>query len=63
MRVHTNLLKCRGCGTCTLTCQNNAFKKIKTKQYVIDQEKCKECLNCVKACPFNAIYVLENMKE
>lgn len=47
---------CRGCLThkCMEVCPANAMMKVAGKAY-INQELCKECGACKKACPYNAI--------
>lgn len=47
---------CRGCiaHTCMEACPTGAITKINGRSY-INQEICKECGMCKKACPYNAI--------
>ncbi|MBR1618134.1 monomeric [bacterium] len=47
---------CQGCVArpCTTSCKFGAIK-IKNSKAKINDEKCKKCQMCVKACPYNAI--------
>lgn len=47
---------CQGCVArpCEQSCKFGAISVVNGKS-VIDQEKCKKCQMCVKACPYNAI--------
>lgn len=45
---------CIGCGACTAVCPHSAIE-MKNGKAVIDQKKCKKCLECVKVCPVEAI--------
>lgn len=51
---------CTGCGSCEFECPNRAIK-MKGDIYVINPDKCTECVGkfdspqCVAACPNDAI--------
>jgi len=49
-----NLKNCTGCQICTRACKVNAIA-IKEGKAVIDYDKCKWCMDCILACPFDGI--------
>lgn len=46
---------CIACGMCEKACKFDAIHVIDNKA-VVDYEKCKKCMACVKKCPTKAIY-------
>ena len=60
-RVHADILadRCIGCGSCALTCRDNATTAIHPDEsgriYVVDDSKCFGCALCSSVCPVNAI--------
>ncbi len=46
--------KCLGCGSCVLACLQNALS-LRQGNYILDQERCNFCLQCVEVCPVEAI--------
>lgn len=60
--AHVNESICIGCGACANVCNENAINVereigslIKTKDLLVDQETCVECLVCEESCPVEAI--------
>ena len=53
-------VQCRHCENpaCKQACTSNAIS-VKNNMVVIDKEKCIGCKNCVIACPFGAVEVVE----
>ena len=46
--------KCKGCGTCQISCPTEAIT-IAKKKAVVDVEKCLACPNCTDRCPEGAM--------
>jgi len=55
---------CNHCGNpaCLAACKNNAILKRDDGIVIIEPDKCKGCGECIKACPFDAIYANETLK-
>ncbi len=54
--------KCRKCGMCWQFCPDNAIKKNKKGEFVVDYDYCKGCGICAKHCPFKAIKMVKEEK-
>jgi len=60
-RVHAEILadRCIGCGSCALTCRDNATTAIHPDEtgrvYIVDDKKCFGCALCSSVCPVNAV--------
>jgi len=50
---------CQGCGKCDEVCKYNAIIRNGGKVVKIDETKCKECYECIKACPYGALMVMD----
>ncbi len=48
---------CRGCMKCAKECPSRAILGVLKEPFVILQERCTKCGNCITICPFNAIYL------
>jgi ferredoxin hydrogenase large subunit len=53
------ILNCQGCGTCDRVCKTGAIIRNGSKVVKIDSEKCKECYDCVSACPYSALVIMD----
>ncbi|MEM4663170.1 MAG: ATPase, T2SS/T4P/T4SS family [Candidatus Diapherotrites archaeon] len=57
-----NSLRCKHCfpeeAPCMLACKQNAFYKVTDRLLAIDKEACNGCGSCLKACPYNAISIV-----
>ncbi|MEM1578683.1 MAG: 4Fe-4S binding protein [Archaeoglobaceae archaeon] len=54
------VLSCKGCGNCSKVCPvPEAIVRNGGKVLKIDEEKCLECYECVKACPYGALIVMD----
>jgi len=52
MKINREL--CDVCGACVAVCPADAII-VKEFIVIIDNDKCTNCLNCIKACPIIAI--------
>lgn len=54
------VLGCQGCGNCSKVCPvPEAIVREGGKVVRIDQSKCIECYECVKACPYGALIIMD----
>jgi ferredoxin len=56
--VEVEQKKCVSCGACTAVCAVGALEMDENWTLVHHDDKCLECLLCVKACPMRAIHAL-----
>lgn len=56
--VEVNETICVSCGACTAVCAVNALEMDENWELVHHEDKCLECMLCVKACPTRAIHSL-----
>ena len=54
--VYVDEKDCVDCGACTAVCTVNALEMNENWELVHHQDKCLECMLCVKACPTRAIH-------
>jgi len=48
-------INCKGCGACVEACPEKAISITREKGRKIDWSKCNQCLECIKACIYNAL--------
>jgi NADH-quinone oxidoreductase subunit F len=53
---------CRGCSLCSRKCPQNAISGEVKKPFVIDNEKCIRCGQCIIGCKFGAIKIESGVK-
>lgn len=56
--VEVDQKKCVSCGACTAVCAVEALEMDENWTLVHHDDKCLECMLCVKACPMRAIHAL-----
>lgn len=56
--VEVDEKKCVSCGACTAVCAVGALEMTEDWSLVHHDDKCLECMLCVKACPMRAIHAL-----
>lgn len=56
--VEVDEKKCVSCGACTAVCAVGALEMTSDWSLVHHDDKCLECLLCVKACPMRAIHAI-----
>ena len=54
MTVLTIDVRCTACGSCVVTCPENALRRAPKRPEVVD-DRCTQCLACIEVCPVDAI--------
>lgn len=56
--IEVDQAKCVSCGACTAVCAVDALEMTADWSLVHHDDKCLECMLCVKACPMRAIHAI-----
>ena len=56
--VEVDQKKCVSCGACTAVCAVGALEMTADWSLIHHDDKCLECMLCVKACPMRAIHAV-----